>query len=1311
MILKSLGARDLALLLKDTLGTKQKDFESLNKLIMKKTGGNPFFVNQFLRELYGEGLINWNAGEASWTWRISEIEAHNITDNVVELMVSRLSRFPERTLNVLRNAACIGNSFRLGTLSIIIQDEPEQVIKDLWPALKEELILGYGVGASGLFSREQDGGLEYTQDKGELRDELKEEFNPLYRFAHDRIQQAACELLDDKKRKPLHLKIGRLLLERISEEEMEEALIDIVEQLNLGREYMEDAEEKIGLARLNLRAGIKAKKSGAYPLAARLLNIALELLPADSRENLYELTFALYRHQAEAEYLSGNLETANTLYPIAAKFSNNILHRVEILYLQSGQYVHEGRFDQALDIQLECASLLGLELPTDPDLCKQLLKDQLGKIKKNLGERRIEDMSGAPLMEDPKRIALMQTLQLIFISAYVGGKNPLLGLLPGVIMTNLSLEYGNSEYSPIGYACYAMVACSILDEYAWGHRFGELAIALADRSTNLAIRSKTYFYYAVWVMHWSRPLRESARYFNRAYEFSSESGDPLTASYALVLKCVERITEGAPFPEVLAECRVAFDFLLRTRHQEVNPLLYAGVINPIANLQGKTESLFSLNDENLNEADYLKTFRENHLFLAWFYAARIRNAGILGLENEAENYRELLKTANLAIENLPGESRVHEVVFYAALILARNTGRGEDENSGGKNERADLESLDLYLEKLKVWAEHYPQNFLHKYRLIQGEQARLLGKEWEAMEYYAQAVESARENEYIVGEALANEYNAYFWLARGREEYATHHLKSAVNLYERWGAIAKKNELLKRHSSLFLRLERSQNQGDRNFIPSSGSSSITATAATNTSASQDGFLDMETVQKAARAISGELNLDSLLSRFMEIIMENAGADRAHLVMERKTGLLVEIMRELDEKGERVRREIAPEDAGLAISLVRYTFRSGENIVLQDAASGDISEHEYAGDPYIRKQKPRSVLCMALRHKDRLSGVLYLENNLNSHAFTVKRLRVLDVLLAQAAISLENARVYDRLEELVRERTRELEKTHQKLLGTAHQAGMSEVASNILHNVGNVLNSALTPAGLIMEEISDSKITSLEKLGDLFKKHGERLGQFIQNDPAGQKVPEFVEGVLKFLGAERKNIYANAKRISESLAHIREIIRLQQTYVGGPALRERLTLTDLVDDAIDIHAAGLSGREVPLVKQYDINPEIEISRHKVMMILINLLKNALESIEENQPKSPRIVIRVQKTKGDDTTVSVKISDNGSGIKAENLERIFQHGFTTKKNGHGFGLHSSANAAAELGGRLLAESEGPTLGACFTLVLPLSPKPAV
>jgi PAS domain S-box-containing protein len=283
---------------------------------------------------------------------------------------------------------------------------------------------------------------------------------------------------------------------------------------------------------------------------------------------------------------------------------------------------------------------------------------------------------------------------------------------------------------------------------------------------------------------------------------------------------------------------------------------------------------------------------------------------------------------------------------------------------------------------------------------------------------------------------------------------------------------------------------------------------------------------------------------------------------------------------------------------------------------------------------------------------------------------------------------------------------ELERLHRQLLDVSRQAGMAEVATSVLHNVGNVLNSVNVSSSLISDKVRHSKVTNLVKAAALLRTHASDLAAFFAQDAKGRQLPDYLFSLAEHLAAEQGQILQELKSLAGNIDHIKEIVAMQQSYAKVLGVLESLPVADLVEDALRLNSGAIERHHVNVLREYSEVPPILVDKHKVLQILVNLIRNAKYALDDRGHSDKRLILRIGLN--GNNVVKIAVTDNGIGIPAEHLTRIFEHGFTTRKEGHGFGLHNGALAAKDLGGSLTAHSDGPGTGATFTLELPLRPK---
>ena len=581
-------------------------------------------------------------------------------------------------------------------------------------------------------------------------------------------------------------------------------------------------------------------------------------------------------------------------------------------------------------------------------------------------------------------------------------------------------------------------------------------------------------------------------------------------------------------------------------------------------------------------------------------------------------------------------------------------------------------------------ASNVPSTFRAPERLVFAELARLTGREKEALHAYEAAIQSAREHGLIQYAALANELAARSWRERQVPTIAEAYAHKAREAYLRWGAHGKVRHL------------------DAEW-PSLASSVTTVASYADTSSTQ--LLDALTVVKAQQAISGEIVLERLAATLLRVAIENAGAQRGALLLPQGNTLSVVAHSGAVPEG-------SPDETPLPWTVLSYVKRTREHVLIGDASQ----PHSFSSDAWLERGKARSLLCLPLLRQEEFRGMLYLENSLTTNAFTPARLSLLGQLASQAAISIENARLYadvqraesalrranDELERRVDERTRELRQAQAQLVEAARAAGMAEVANNVLHNVGNVLTSAIVNVQVMNQTVAASRLGRLKLVADMLDMHRRELADFLTRDPRGSLLPDYLAELSSELLHEHAVLKEGLEATTQHVEHIRAIVKVQQTYAGDTLVTEECDLPLVVEEALSIQMPALRSHGVNVVRELSTLSRTRLDKHKVLQILINLITNAKNAMAVLPPGQRHLYVRLDAR---EDVARIQVVDNGMGIAPEVRERLFRQGFTTREDGHGLGLHSSALAAQKLGGRLTLESEGPGKGATATLELPL------
>jgi PAS domain S-box-containing protein len=967
----------------------------LAALLWNITGGNPFFLTQLLQALYQENLLKFefpslNDGEkkgtkGGWQWNLEEIQAIGITDkSVVELVADRIQKLPDATVRVLKLAACVGDKFTLEVLSIVNEQSSATTAGELYPALQAGLILP--------LSEAYKIPLVFDEE-GDAEEIIKSEVARVaYKFLHDRVQQATYSLIPELLKKATHLKIGQLLLNAIPESEIEENIFDIVSQLNIGVSLLADSAEKIKLAQLNLIAGQKAKAATAYEPALKYLNVGLELLTEDSWQSHYDLTLALYVEAVEVEYLNTNYQQSKALIDIAIKQARTVLDKVKIYKKKIQFYTSQGDFKAAIITGLEILALLGNPLPNDSAGISQMSDYLLSDLR--IETSKIAELADLSLMNDSLKLAASSILVTLIPPVYF--EQPEL-LFPVILsLVSLSIQYGNAAPSSYGYCLYGLLLCGALGDIEAGYEFGRLSLRVLDQFASDPIKCQVHKVFASHIQPWKEPLRAVMPNFLIAIQTGLETGNAEYTGYGSAEYCLYLLISGKNL-EFVAQKTAPYEELLENLKQEFG-IFYLKIGRQAAlNLAGKTEEPCILTGESFCEETMLPVMVKANYRMPLFCFHLFKLMLFYGFKN----YEQALNQAELAIlllDAVIGTVFVAEHNFYHSLsLLAHYPILSADE------QQQSLNVVESNQKIMQNWAFHAPCNFQHKYDLVEAEKARILGKTLKAMEYYDHAIQGAREQGYIQEEALANELAAEFYLACGRKKVAQAYIIEAYYGYIRWGATAKVKDLEAKYPFL----------AAQSHKPESPKFDIIRT--TTESSSNNSFstsLDLATFIKFSQAITREIVLENLLSKLIKILLENAGAQKAALLLLKDDQLYIEAIGTAAEEAVTVLKSIPPTVQNVPLFVINSVFRSQENLVLNDATATE----PFNNYPYIQKFKPKSLLCFPILYQSKLQGVIYLENTLTVGAFTQERVDVLKALVSQAAIAIINAQLYAQVRE-------------------------------------------------------------------------------------------------------------------------------------------------------------------------------------------------------------------------------------------------------------------------------------------------------
>ncbi len=863
--LQPLSLADMNQLVADTLNCDFPIAKPVTELVYQKTQGNPFFATQFLKGLHDDGLIAFDGNIRYWQCDIAQVKALAITDDVVEFMALQLQKLPTQTQELLKLAACIGSQFDLDTLAIVSEKSPEETAADLWKALQEGLL----VPTTEIY--------KFFTPSDEIATVNQAAANANYKFLHDRVQQAAYSLIHDSQKKATHLKIGQLLQQKCAEIEQEEKLFDIVGHLNRGIELITQPTEREALAKLNLAAGCKARKSTAYTAARVYLQVGVELLRANCWQSQYELTVNLYVAAAEAAYLNADFDGMEQIAAQVLENAQTILDKIKIYEIQIAAQTAQSKSLEAIAVARDALWQLGIELPSAPD--EALISQALQAVASQLQGRRIEDLANLPMITEAKAQAAMPLLGTLYSPIFLG----MPGLLPllSCKMVSLSLSFGNAPASTVGYGIHGLVLCAFLGEVETGYAFGKLALLLLDRFNVREFKSMILNLFGAFIQHRQEPLRAVMLTTKDSYTAGMETGDFLSAGYSMVTYSYMNFFSGVELSNL--ESEIASYSAALAQVKQYSAQIYVDMVRQTVNNLKEVEILSDcLIGEAYDETVMMPKHNQDYEFtaIAEVYIYKLLLAYCFGNYQDASNYISQAQPYLIAV---PGCIFIPIFHFYAALThLALFPTHPEIEQGD------ILASVETHQTTLHQWAQNAPMNHLHKWYLVEAERQRVLGNKADALEMYDRAIQLAQDHKFINEEALANELAANFYLEWGKEKVASAYMIEAYYCYARWGAKAKIDDLEKSYPRL-LGIILQQAQSFSSFKETITRGTITYT---HSSSSNCEFLDLPTLIQASQAISGEIELDKLLTTLLKIAIANAGATKCVLLLKQKQYLQV-----------------------------------------------------------------------------------------------------------------------------------------------------------------------------------------------------------------------------------------------------------------------------------------------------------------------------------------------------------------------------------------------------------------------------------
>ncbi len=1119
-------------LIQDSLECPSCQVEELTQLILDKTQGNPLFTHMYLKTFYEENLLRFDFRQESWSWDIEALQSLGIADNVAELMVGKLQRLPHQVLNILQLASTIGTRFDLMTLAKLNGKTPTETEASLWIAMQE-----------GMVAKETEATTEESN---------------LYRFLHDRIRQAAYSMISEADKCAIHLSIGRMWWEMRKEDLPEECNFEVVNQWNLGRSLIKNPGERLSLAQLNLVAGQKAKSSTAFEQALLYFTIGLEMLPENRWAEHYDLTFVLSLERAGCAYITTHFDEAEALFDELLQYARSAMEKIRVYILRARLYTNIGQHRKSVEAGLEGLKVVGIEIQRYSD---EELQHETRSLIQYMIDHQV-DIRKLPKATDPLKIATLEMLTGLGPSAWVSDLR--LAQSTTLIACRLCLQYGNTTASSLHYLALSLYFREVFQDIEMAYEFGVQGLELAQLFQDPVEIGRANHVFGGFISPWRAHLKHSYPHLRKAHQMGMDVGDWVFAGYAISSLTAYLYLADQPFEEVFKSLRDALALSKRSQDRDNSDFLHM-VQQIIFCWEGKTDSVTSLDGEGMQEQEFAAAMLEsgNLSNQSWYHSFKLAILFTYG------HYDDAWKEIQLMEENNLPKLGVHipaYTMWYSLTVIALYPDASQEDQEHYKKIVHENRKL------LALCAKHCPENYLHKCLVVDAEWARLEKRSFEAMELYNRAIREAEENEFIAHAALAHELAAKFQLDLGYERYAQQHLQEACYHYHQWGAQAKVQHLEQSYPQFF---HTNPVDTERRMT-----ATLTFRSGETSLGSSTSELDIQAIMKASQAISQEIVLSKLLKKMMKLAIENAGAEKGFLILEKDGEFFVEAEGSVGWDDVTILESIPllhPEVTGevplVPIKIIQYVALTQEPVILHDATH----EGAFTQIPYVTKFHPKSILCLPILHKGISIGAIYLENDLTTGAFTSNRLEVLQLLASQAAISIENARLYEAYGRFVPHEFLGLLHKRRILdveLGDQVQAQMSVLFADI--RSFTTLSEGMSP-----QDNFRFLNSYLKHMGPVIRQHGGFIDKYIGDaimalfDKSGEDAVKAALGMLQNL------LDYNQHRQSQGFVPIRVGLGIHtgSMMLGTIGEHNRMEGT-VISDAVNL-AARLEG----MTKQY------------------------------------------------------------------------------------------------------------------------------